>query len=105
MYLLTVAWIDENSTHFAELGGVSHETRADQRKSWRAVPAAPGQTAFFLEMRDKTRSLLDIKPISADAVEALLGEPVATLLARGRRNTLSTIANLKSKLKRGKRHG
>jgi hypothetical protein len=104
MYLLTVVWMDHLSDDSLELGAVSHETCAAQQKSWRAFPAATDKTTFFLQMRDTAQSLLASKPVSAEAVEALLGEPVATLLARGRSNTLSTISKLKSKLKLGKHH-
>jgi hypothetical protein len=103
MYLLTVVWIDDDKINSVELGGISHQTPAAQKKSWTAVPAATGKTSFVLEMRDQWQSLQESKPISAGTVEALLGVPAATLLASERRNTLLTIAQLQRNLRGDKR--
>jgi len=97
-YLLTVAWIDYTNGYAVELGSVAHETRTARTKCWSAAPGATDKTPFYLEIRNHGQPLEQAKAISAETVEAILGEPLPALLARDRRNTLS-IAPLKSKLK------
>jgi hypothetical protein len=99
MYLLTVVWMGDSGSRGIELGAVSHATRDAQLKSWRTIPALD-RSNYFAELRDNTQWLEEMKPISAETVEALLGEPAAILLAREQQSTSRATRELKRKPKR-----
>jgi hypothetical protein len=87
MYALRITFADEKNNAFVELGGAAWKTRNEQLTQWGQIPAAANHsTSFLLDKLGKNGiDIDDTKCILAEAVEALLGQPVTALIDRGRR--------------------
>lgn len=95
MYALIVTFCDVTNSGFVKLGGAAWTTREEQLAQRNAIPAAKGRTCF---VHDEALGVERDKYITAETVEVLMGEPIATLIERGRKNTCLTLEQLKAKL-------
>jgi hypothetical protein len=96
-YALTITFVDRKNEGFVQLGAAAWKTRKEQLAQWNAVPAATSKTCFLLDKWDRHDCIEDDKYITAETVEMLLDEPIATLIERGRNNTCFTLAELKAR--------
>ncbi len=85
MYALSITFVDHKNYGFVSLGGAAWKTRKELLVQWDKIQAAPNDTCFLLDKRAKNGcDIEDTKCILAETVEALLGEPITTLIERGR---------------------
>jgi hypothetical protein len=84
MYGLTFTYIDDD-TDLVTLGARAWKSRRGQLKHWHAIPAAPSRTRFLLE-RHGLDAVEEREYVTAEIIETLMSEPVATLIENGWRN-------------------
>jgi hypothetical protein len=98
LYTLTIMFIDQidGNERYVRLGGAAWPTRKTQMRHWNAIAPAGVKTSFILDRLDDERCIEADKYITAETVEALLDEPIATLIERGRRATAFRYAPLKN---------
>jgi hypothetical protein len=86
MYAIRITFADEKNSAFVELGGAPWATRKEQLVAMEPdTSRGPSQHLFSArQARQNGIDVEDTKCILAETVEALLGEPITLLIARGR---------------------
>lgn len=97
---IQLQFIDEKLNQVVSLGGASFETKEDLDASWASIPAFQGHTTFMADRLDADRDIVDDKPISAEACEALMKKPISMLIEEGRAELRAYLAHLHTNIMR-----
>ncbi|MEK8034203.1 hypothetical protein AACH06_25535 [Ideonella sp. DXS29W] len=99
-FKLRVTFCDSENNGFVTLGGAGFDTASEWEQQWDTIPAAdlgyddPGK--LILDKIDQRGDLVEERPITRAIAEALLGEPLETLIERGRASTAFTWGQAKA---------
>jgi hypothetical protein len=101
-FKLRVTFCDTENNGFVTLGGAGFDSEEEWQQQWDTIPAADLGYAdpwkLTLDKLDQAGDLVDERPIARPVAEALLGEPLETLIKRGRASTAFTWGQAKALL-------
>ena len=78
------SFFDSRTHELVTLSGLGHVTPAEHDSTWRQVDSFEGSSCFQATRLDSHRNTIERRTISSETCEALLRQPIATLIARGR---------------------
>ena len=78
------SFFDSRTHELVTLSGLGHVTPAEHDSTWRQVDSFEGSSCFQATRLDTRRNTIERRTISSETCEALLRQPIATLIARGR---------------------
>jgi len=83
---ITFVMCDEHNNEFVELGGAGFNSNEEWEREWEKLPAASSNdhTAFIADKEDAHGGIITDKPVTAETIEALIGEPIQQLIDKGR---------------------
>lgn len=97
---IRLTFVDSLKNGFTTIGGAGWLSLEEQQAAWKKIPALVDgdESDFIADLMDAEGStLLTSKCVSSETCEALMGEPIAALIARGRENTCYTLGELRAK--------
>jgi hypothetical protein len=85
-------FVDDTTDEIITLGGVGYATEHEGTAAWGAISASTGEEAGFMAVRWREvnrpaarRTIVGDHKVPVALCEALLGQPIGQLIARGRR--------------------
>lgn len=81
------------------MGGAGFLTKRELEDAWRAVPEASGETDFMADLMDAQGDIVGDKWVSGDTCVALMGKPLAELIAGGIAEVIIDRASIMARLK------
>ena len=106
-FKLRITFCDTESNGFVTLGGAGFDTESEWQQQWDSIPGADlgyaDPAKLTLDKLDSAGDMVDERPITGSIAEALLGEPLETLISRGRAATMFTWNRSRQCLKPGQR--
>jgi hypothetical protein len=97
---IQLQFIDEKLNQIVSLGGAGFETQEELDAFWASIPTFQGHTTFMADLLDAERDIVDDKPISAEACEALMKKPISVLIEEGRAELMAYLAHLHTNIMR-----
>lgn len=91
---IELQFVDSCSNQIVSIGGAGFKTEDELAAAWADIPPFPGDTAFVADRLDAECDITDDKPISAETCEALMGRPIAELIAEGRANLKASLEGI-----------
>lgn len=89
---IQLVFFDDATNEVITLGGAGFVSKNEDANAWAAIPEFVGESSFMADRMNATRDITEDRRVSAETCEALLGKPIAELIAAGRKTLAEELA-------------
>ena len=90
---IQLTFFDDVSGEAVTMGGAGFVTVQEVDAAWANVAPFDGESSFMADRLDAERDIIDDRTVSAETYEALMGKPIAELIANGRAQLAAELAS------------
>lgn len=85
-------FFDDSANEVIILGGAGFMSEHEHADAWAAVPEFVDESSFMADLMNTDQDISEDRRISAETCEAILGKPIAELIATGRKSLTEDLA-------------
>lgn len=90
---IQLTFIDDANNEAIIIGGAGFVTQQAWDAAWIDLKRFDGDSSFMADRLDADHDIIDDRVISAETCEALMGKPIAELIASGRAELAKELTN------------